>query len=132
MSVKERITEFIQYKKITATEFCQKIGVSGAFISSMRVSIQPDKINSIALNFPELNISWLMSGIGQMINGSASESTSAIDEAYRLKWENDSLRLEIDSLKLKNEKLIEEVAVLRYRLSNHNVMGENSSRRGTG
>ena len=70
MSVKERIILFIKTKKITSTEFCNTIGVSKAFVSSMRHSLQPDKIKSIALHYPELNISWLLTGDGEMIKTS--------------------------------------------------------------
>ena len=67
MSVKERLKEFIKWKKISTSAFCESIGVSNAYISSMRVSIQPDKVQSIALKYPELNIDWLLTGAGQMI-----------------------------------------------------------------
>jgi len=67
MSVKERLKKFIKEKGINASEFGRIIGVSPSFISSMRVSIQPDKIESIALKFPELNIQWLLTGEGDML-----------------------------------------------------------------
>lgn len=76
MSVKERLKEFIKWKKISTSAFCESIGVSNAYISSMRVSIQPDKVQSIALKYPELNIDWLLTGAGQMIiNGKAKKVT---------------------------------------------------------
>lgn len=68
MSVKERLIEFVKHKGISNSEFCRRIGVSNAFISSMVKSIQPDKLQSIALNFPELNTGWLMTGEGEMLN----------------------------------------------------------------
>ncbi len=67
MSVKERLIEYIEYKQITKSAFCDTIGVSKAFISSMRQSIQPDKIKSIALNFEDLNTGWLLTGEGEML-----------------------------------------------------------------
>lgn len=71
MTVKQRLTEYIEFKKITKIAFCKAIGVSNGFISSMRKSIQPDKIKSIALNFPDLNTGWLLTGEGKMIKESA-------------------------------------------------------------
>lgn len=47
--------------------FCEVIGVSSSYISSMRVSIQPDKLTSIAEQFPMLNIDWLLTGEGEML-----------------------------------------------------------------
>jgi len=67
MTVKNRLEQYISYKGIKKAEFCRIINVSTAFISSMRVSIQPDKIKSIALAFPDLNIKWLITGLGDML-----------------------------------------------------------------
>lgn len=67
-NVKERLIKYVQYKKMSKSEFCRAINVSNAFITSIRESIQPDKIKSIALNFPDLNIVWLMTGSGEMLN----------------------------------------------------------------
>ena len=56
------------YKKdIKSNYFCSKIGVSAAFISSMRKSIQPDKMQAISIQFPELNPLWLLLGQGEML-----------------------------------------------------------------
>lgn len=68
MSVKERLETYVKYKKLSNSAFCRSIGVSAAFISSMRVSLQPDKAESIALRYPDLNISWLLTGSGEMLN----------------------------------------------------------------
>lgn len=66
-TVKERLTYFLKCEGINKSEFGRRIGVSSAFISSMRKSIQPDKVASIEANFPELNISWLLTGTGDML-----------------------------------------------------------------
>lgn len=68
MSVKERLTEFLKVKQISKSEFARRIGVSNAYITSMRVSIQPEKAQRIALTFPELNMQWLLLGEGEMLN----------------------------------------------------------------
>ena len=47
-------------------EFGRRIGVSGAYVTSMRKSIQPDKVEKIKSEFPELNIDWLLTGNGAM------------------------------------------------------------------
>lgn len=74
MSVKERLIKFIEFKKLSKSEFCRIIGVSTGFVSSMVTSIQPDKIERITLNFPELNIGWLLTGDGAMLKNEASDS----------------------------------------------------------
>ncbi len=71
-SVKERLVAFLQYKGISKSEFGRQIGVSSAFVTSMRKSIQPDKIIAIQSKFPELNTSWLLTGEGNMLNNSSN------------------------------------------------------------
>lgn len=66
-TVKERLKEFIRYKKLSQSSFLELCGLSSGFISGMRVSMLPDKVDSIATNFPELNIAWLLTGSGDML-----------------------------------------------------------------
>jgi len=102
MSVKERIMAFVKSQRISNSEFCRTIGVSNAFISSMRVSLQPDKIESIALNYPQLNVDWLLTGEGQMLKSESTNPTINVMENQTLVEE---LRDRITSLeKQLNEK----------------------------
>ena len=80
MTVKERIKAFIKWKEISTSAFCESISVSNAYVSSMRVSIQPDKLQSIALNYPELNIDWLLTGDGNMINPKKHKEKQHVSE----------------------------------------------------
>lgn len=75
-TVKERLEFFLKSKKISKTNFGKAIGVSNSFVSSIRKSIAPDKIQSIADNWPELNIEWLMTGEGQMLKPQTANSVS--------------------------------------------------------
>lgn len=67
MSVKERLREFIEYKHLSERKFCSIVGLSSTYISTMRVSIQPEKVLMIAKQFPELNTGWLLTGEGEML-----------------------------------------------------------------
>ena len=67
MSVKERLKTFIEYKNISIAAFCRSIGVSVSYVSSMNKSIQPDKIESITICYPDLNTGWLLTGVGDML-----------------------------------------------------------------
>ncbi len=49
-------------------DFSAAIGVSNAYISSIKRSIQPDKLARIQQNYPDLNIEWLVTGRGEMLN----------------------------------------------------------------
>lgn len=70
MTVKERLKQFIEYKRISVRSFERTCGLSYGYVSNMRVSIQPDKIANIAHCFPELNTGWLLTGEGEMIRDS--------------------------------------------------------------
>lgn len=66
-SVKERLIAYLEYKGVNKSEFGRRIGVSSAFVTSMRKSIQPDKIALIQKAFPDLDTSWLLTGEGDML-----------------------------------------------------------------
>ena len=67
--VKERLIEYIESKRISKNRFEQICGLSTRYVSNISKSIQPDKIERISLNFPDLNIGWLLTGKGTMLNG---------------------------------------------------------------
>jgi hypothetical protein len=54
MPVKERLTEYLKSKKISKSAFGRDIGVSSAYIASIRKSIQPDKLQRICLEISRL------------------------------------------------------------------------------
>lgn len=72
-TIKARLTAYLRYKGINKSEFGRIIGVSNAYISSIRKSIQPDKAEKIALSFPDLDIAWLMTGEGEMIKSNTGQ-----------------------------------------------------------
>jgi len=61
-TVKDRLKAYLSAKNISMAEFGRRIGVSGAYVTSMRKSIQPDKIDRIRTEFPDLDIDWLLTG----------------------------------------------------------------------
>ena len=80
-TVKERITAYLAYRRISKSEFGRIIGASNAYVSSMKASISPEKLQAIGLNFPDLNIEWLMTGEGEMLKGanqSVGDHTSGV------------------------------------------------------
>lgn len=117
MSVKERLKSFISYKEMSVRRFCLKIGVSESFVSSMRVSISPDKLSVISETFPDLNTIWLLTGDGEMINvvegdkNNMSASTDKLLDALSL-----SLRSQSELLRINND-LIERISKLEESLS---------------
>ena len=66
-NIKERLQAYLKEKRINNSEFGRMIGVSNAYISSMRKAPSPEVISQLSTKFPDLNIGWLITGEGSMI-----------------------------------------------------------------
>lgn len=85
MTVKERLIQFLKAKKISQKKFAQAVGLSYGYVNAIRVSIQPDTLHKIAMQFPELNTGWLMTGEGQMLKTNDSDTLPPITEEELVK-----------------------------------------------
>ena len=65
-SVKERLQQFLKSEGVTASEFARKMGLSPAYLPSMRKSMPVDKVERLTELFPQLNRDWLLYGEGEM------------------------------------------------------------------
>ena len=91
---KERLSDYLAYKGISKSEFGRTIGVSAAYISSMRKSIQPDKLRRIIESYPDLNTSWLLTGEGSMlVENSPSELNQTPSEVEKTSSEEKTMRI---------------------------------------
>jgi len=68
MSVKQRLKDYLKFKHITERAFAESIEVSSGYVSAISKSIQPDKMQRISMQYPDLNTSWLLTGEGNMLN----------------------------------------------------------------
>jgi len=66
-AVKDRLMEFIKYIGIPIAGFERRISVSGGYVKNISRSIQPNILENISHEFPELNIEWLLVNRGSMI-----------------------------------------------------------------
>lgn len=73
-TVRERLTEYLKVKKISKSAFGRAIGASSAFVTSIQKTIGADKIQAITLNYPDLNIEWLLTGEGEMLKGQSGNT----------------------------------------------------------
>jgi hypothetical protein len=119
-TVKERIKLFLQYLNIGQNNFESKVGWSNGYINNTK-NISADKLKPVTNEYPQLNLNWLITGKGEMIDLSfqsdpAEQSIGMVEEdavEYKNKYlevleENRSLRIEIEKfrkiIKLKEEK----------------------------
>ncbi|GEM_PF-11185 len=68
-TIKDRLLVFIDYCGISKNRFEEVCGLSKRYVSNITMSIKPNKVKRISEVFPELNITWLLTGVGRMING---------------------------------------------------------------
>lgn len=67
-SVKQRLMKFLRYKDISNSVFEKTCGMANGYVNNIRVGVSPKKLESILLNYPELNRDWLIYGEGSMLN----------------------------------------------------------------
>lgn len=66
-SVKQRLMQFLKYKKLSQGKFERACNLSNGYINNFKNSIGAEKLQNIFSTFPELNKDWLLSGEGEMI-----------------------------------------------------------------
>lgn len=66
--MKERLKEYLKISRITQREFCDTIGVVHSYLSSINKDIPNRKLLKIKEIYPDLNIEWLVTGRGNMLN----------------------------------------------------------------
>ena len=76
MSTKERFVEYLKNKGIGQTAFEESAGLSRGAIAK-KTGFSADSIEKIASACPDLNINWLITGIGNMTINTNSSITEA-------------------------------------------------------
>ena len=66
-TIKDRLVTYLKTKRINNSEFARLMGVSNAYVSSMRKGPSPEVVALLKEKFDDLNIEWLMTGEGSMI-----------------------------------------------------------------
>lgn len=81
MGIKERLTEFIQSKRLSVAAFERACGLSNGFVKNTKGNIGAVKLNGILDAFPELSRDWLIDGTGEMLVSAAPSPVGGGDEA---------------------------------------------------
>ena len=77
-TVKQRLLDFIYHLRVSQKDFCDALGVSNSYVHSIRKSIAPEKLSAISALYPELNIEWLLTGKGEMLNSTRAVSGGVV------------------------------------------------------
>ena len=111
MDVKEKIIQYIEYKKVSKNSFEKSIGVSKSYLGNTK-SISADVLHKICIVYSDLSAEWLLRDQGSMI-----KTTSGMGSEDN---QNNSIDMEIktllDVIKRQNaiiDNLEKEVALLK-------------------
>lgn len=80
-TVKARLLTYIRYLGIGQAKFEDLCGLSHGYVNNIRRSISPDKLQLIALQNPDLNTGWLMTGDGEMLKDSSAQIVGDISNS---------------------------------------------------
>lgn len=95
--VKERLLQFIKTIGVTQKAFEDAIGASKGYINNISRGLGLEKLIAIKLSFPQLNIEWLLTGAGAMLDGKRIGDTDETDKnKYIATLESYNARLERD------------------------------------
>ena len=140
MTVKERLIKFAKSQEKSVRAFEIKTGLSVGYINAIRVSIQPDKIQRIASQYPNLNTEWLLTGSGSMLknedgckvehikrNGkediNLSDLIDAVNSIAKVSANNsetEKIRAETDRIKAEEDKIRAEAELKRAEVEDRN------------
>lgn len=77
MGIKDRLYEFLAAKNLKASAFERQCGLSNGFCGKVSDNITEGSLTLIAKGFPELNLTWLKTGIGEMLSDSVLEHSNS-------------------------------------------------------
>lgn len=117
-SVKQRLMKFLRYKDISNSVFEKTCGMANGYVNNIRVGVSPKKLESILLNYPELNRDWLIYGEGDMLN----EGYTTFDPVGVATPTAPNLENEIILLKAQLEEKEKMIALLQKQLAELNEL----------
>lgn len=90
--LKIRLKTYLEAKEISLSDFGKNVGVSRAYVSALKKTIMPDKLLIIHEKYPDLNLVWLLLGVGEMYNDPKQNAAVNDSEVKRLLQENAELK----------------------------------------
>ncbi len=76
MGTKERLLLYLQRERLSQAKFEKVCGLSNGYVNNIKVSVSPKKLQSISLQFPDLNMGWLLTGEGTMLKSEQAGDVS--------------------------------------------------------
>ena len=121
LTLKQRIMALIEHHGVTIASFERMCGMCNGYVRNINDSIGTDKLESILRVFPNTNLLWLVSGIGNMLNdseNSTSQNQNFVNNNKSFNNFSNSSFSEIsilrEELKKKNEQIDRMIKLLEY------------------
>ena len=76
-TIKGRLLKFIESRSMSVRRFEMECGFPNAFVSNIKRTITPARLEALSNRFPELNIVWLMTGSGEMLTDQEPKRSQA-------------------------------------------------------
>jgi hypothetical protein len=131
MNISDRIVKYLDLKGISKSKFYAAMGVSNGFLDK-RPNIGADKVEKIIEIYTDLNLNWLITGKGEMLNPTNEmEMQKELDEGYHCKFCEIKDKL-IDQQAQTIEVLQEMISMLKKRNGNGNNNDNHEPIRQTG
>lgn len=129
MGVKERLEEYILYKGLKKREFSRMVGKSPAFVTNISKGISNDVLNSISNQFPDLNVTWLLTGKEDMILRENADSTEKSVEISKEAWgvlkeQATIMSRQMDSIVMKDSQINDLIEMLKHLIYNKKTEGK--------
>ena len=114
MGLRERLLKFIDYRGMDKALFERNVGLSNGFVDKSGDNTRSSSLDKISITYPELNVSWLRTGEGEMLKGNSTntelqqKSTVIIDkEAWNV------IKMQARSLERKDDQMAELIQILK-------------------
>lgn len=120
MSTKDRLKAYLWEKRISQAKFAESIGASITYVNNIRKGLgaYEGKIREV---YPDLNITWVITGDGEMINASTQTTIAERGDMVMIPsdvWE--VVRNQAASLKAKDEQMDKMLSLLSEKISTSN------------
>lgn len=99
----DRITKVLEYLNMSTSEFERETGLSNGMIGKAikrNASLNTKSLEKIGKRFPRINVEWLATGQGDMLNKQLSEMTEPEKDREILSLEDKYIKLQEDYIDL--------------------------------
>ena len=110
--IHKRLSELCKELKISERKFSTSIGKSPSYISSLNKDITSEVLHNISVKYKHVNIMWIITGEGEMLNNKSTNINENISFADLI----NEYRLDIKELNNQIKELEKQKAELEQKL----------------